>query len=82
MLPTDDRAIDVTALRKAVKEVAKQVGSEDQYDALEAQLLEQFGAKKIEEVKQVEAEPPVEEKSDSKKSKDDSKKSETKEAKQ
>lgn len=70
MLPTDDRAIDVAALRKAVKEVAKEVKGEEDYDGLEAKLLEQFGAKKIEAVKEVVAEPPAEESKDKKKSKE------------
>jgi F-type H+-transporting ATPase subunit alpha len=52
MLPTDDQAIDVAGLRKAVKEVAKSVKAEEDYDKTEADLLAKFGAKKVEAVKE------------------------------
>lgn len=56
MLPTTDQAIDIAGLRQAVKEVAPQATSEDQYDALEAQLLERFGAKQVQETGAIETE--------------------------
>lgn len=55
MLPTDDRQIDIAGLRKEVKEVAKHVKNEEEYDKAEAQLLEKFGAKKVKQ-----AEPETE----------------------
>lgn len=51
MMPTDDRLIDIAGLRKEVKEVAKKVKTEEDYDKFEAELLEKFGAKKVEEAK-------------------------------
>jgi F-type H+/Na+-transporting ATPase subunit alpha len=47
MLPTDDQHIDVAGLRQAVKDVAKHIKSEDDYDKVEADLLKKFGAKPI-----------------------------------
>jgi F-type H+-transporting ATPase subunit alpha len=44
MLPTDDQSIDIAGLRKAVKEVAASVKSEEDYDKTEADLLKKFGA--------------------------------------
>lgn len=55
MLPTDDRQIDIAGLRKEVKEVAKHVKNEEEYDKAEAKLLEKFGAKKVKQ-----AEPEAE----------------------
>lgn len=52
MLPTDDQAIDIPGLRVAVKDMAKKVKAEEDYDKAEADLLAQFGAKKIEVVEQ------------------------------
>ena len=56
MLPTDDQLIDIAGLRKEVKEVAKHVKSEEDYDKVEAELLKKFGAKKVEEAKPTESE--------------------------
>lgn len=47
MLSPDDRAIDVMALKKAVKELAPKATDDDSYDALEAQLLDTYGAKPL-----------------------------------
>lgn len=47
MIPTDDRQIDIKALRLAVKETAKTVKAEEDYDRVEAELLEKFGAQKV-----------------------------------
>ncbi len=44
MLSPDDRVIDVAALKKAVKELAPQVKSDDDYDRFEADLLDKYGA--------------------------------------
>lgn len=44
MLSPDDRVIDVAALKKAVKELASQVKSDDDYDRFEGELLEKYGA--------------------------------------
>ena len=55
MLPTDDQQIDIAGLRKEVKEVAKHVKAEEDYDKVEAELLKKFGAKKVEEPKAEEA---------------------------
>jgi len=65
MLPTDDQQIDIPALRQAVKDEAKNVKSEEDYDKVEAELLKKFGAKKVEaadESKAEKAEAPTEEK--------------------
>ncbi|HRF28166.1 MAG TPA: sodium-transporting two-sector ATPase [Candidatus Saccharibacteria bacterium] len=51
MLSPDDRPIDVAALRKAVKERAKDVSKEEDYDAIEAELFKAHSA-----------EPPAEKK--------------------
>lgn len=48
MLPKDDQAIDVAGLRQAVRDVAKDAKTEEDYDRIEAQLLKKFGAKKVE----------------------------------
>lgn len=55
MMPTDDQLIDVAGLREAVKDVAKHVKSEEDYDKAEAELLKKFGAKKVEDPKPEEA---------------------------
>ena len=47
MLPTDDRGIDVAGLRVAVKERSRDVKGEEDFDAIEAELLKQFGAKQL-----------------------------------
>ena len=57
MIPDDDRQIDIAGLRKEVKEVAKKAKGEEDYDKLEAGLLEKFGAKKVEETKPTEEAP-------------------------
>ncbi len=44
MLSPDDRPIDVAALRKAVKERAKDVSKEEDYDAIEAELFKAHSA--------------------------------------
>lgn len=62
MLPTDDQQIDVAGLRVAVKDEAKHVKSEEDYDKLEAELLKKFGAKKVEPAKDEKADAPAEEK--------------------
>ncbi|MBC7512226.1 sodium-transporting two-sector ATPase [Candidatus Saccharibacteria bacterium] len=49
MIPTDDQLIDVAGLREAVKDTAKRVKTEEEYDAVELELLKKFGAKKVEE---------------------------------
>lgn len=65
MLSPDDRGIDVAALKAAVKELASQVSSEEDYDRLEAELLEKYGAKPlpVKEEKSTEKEPEPEVKS-------------------
>lgn len=63
MKSDDDRAIDVLALKKAVKERAKTTESEDAYDALEQELFDQFAATPVVEAESEEtpAETPEEE---------------------
>jgi hypothetical protein len=62
MLPTDDQVIDVAGLRVAVKEEAKKVKAEEDYDKVEAELLKKFGAQKVEPAKEETPEKPAEEK--------------------
>ncbi len=47
MASTDDRPIDVSGLKQAVRDVAKTVTGEDQYDTIEASLLKQFAAEPL-----------------------------------
>ena len=47
MLSPDDRTIDVAALKQAVREVASEASSDEDYDRLEAMLLEKYGAKPL-----------------------------------
>lgn len=59
MKSPDDRAIDVANLKEAVKTRASEVKGDEDYDRIEAELLDQFGAKVLEPVieEKVEAEP-------------------------
>lgn len=47
MSSPDDRAIDIAGLRVAVKEMAKKVKAEEDFDALETQLLKKYGAEPL-----------------------------------
>ncbi len=49
MLPDDDRAIDVTGLKQAVRARASEAKTEEDYDRIEKELLEEFGAKLLQE---------------------------------
>ena len=44
MLSPDDRPIDVAALKNSVKERAKEVNSEEDYDRIEAELFKAHSA--------------------------------------
>lgn len=44
MLSPDDRSIDIVGLRKAVKDIAKHIKNESDYDKHEAELLKKFSA--------------------------------------
>lgn len=44
MLPDDDRAINVAGLKEAVKQRSAEAKTEEDYDRIERELLEQFGA--------------------------------------
>lgn len=48
MLSPDDRAIDVVALKASVQETAKTVSKEEEYDAVEADLLARHSAQPLE----------------------------------
>lgn len=47
MISEDDRSIDVAGLKKAVKERAKQVSKEEDFDAVEKELFDEFAAKPL-----------------------------------
>jgi len=47
MLSSDDRSIDIAGLRKAVKDVAKHIKKEEDFDKHEADLLKKFSAKSL-----------------------------------
>lgn len=49
MASTDDRSIDVVALKQSVKEKASIVKEESDYDSIEAELLKQFSAEPLPE---------------------------------
>ena len=49
MSATDDRDIDVAGLKVAVRERATEAKNEEDYDRIEKELFDQFGAKKLEE---------------------------------
>ncbi len=69
----DDRAIDVAKLKEAVRERAKDAKTEEDYDAIEAELFKQYSAEVVEEVNEKPADqaPATEEgKSDDKAKKD------------
>jgi F-type H+-transporting ATPase subunit alpha len=51
MASTDDRAIDVKGLKTAVREAAKKVNEESDFDPLEAELFKQFSAEPLAEKK-------------------------------
>ena len=51
MAATDDRAIDVKGLKAAVREAAKKVNEESDFDPLEAELFKQFSAEPLAEKK-------------------------------
>jgi F-type H+-transporting ATPase subunit alpha len=50
MSATDDRAIDVESLKKAVRTRAAEAKTEEDYDRIEKELFEEFGAKVLQEV--------------------------------
>ncbi|MBP9667273.1 sodium-transporting two-sector ATPase [Candidatus Saccharibacteria bacterium] len=76
MLSQDDRPIDVAALRTAVKQRAAEAQSEEDFDRIEAELLQAFGAEVVvEKPKPVEVPAEaVDEKNKNKKNKKDKKK--------
>jgi hypothetical protein len=55
MSSPDDRAIDVTQLKTAVKELGAQAKVDEDYDRLEVDLLKKFGAEVLVEKKPTEA---------------------------
>ncbi len=79
MASTDDRAIDVVGLKAAVRESAKLVKEEADYDSIEQELLKRFSAEPLKEVedgdkkdtdgKEAPADAKPEEKKDDKKDK-------------
>lgn len=89
MLSPDDRAIDVEGLKAAVRELAKTVTDEAQYDAIEADLLTRFGAQPLTTVESpessesnaIETSPDKNAASDSDKKDEDKKKDKKKEEK-
>lgn len=56
----DDRAIDIAALKKAVKEHGKEAKAEEDYDKLEQKFLTDFRAQPLEPVEQKEETPAPE----------------------
>lgn len=62
MKPEDDRAVDVPKLKEAVLAITETPADEAAYDALEAELLEKFGAQQL---APVEAAPSEEQPADS-----------------
>jgi F-type H+/Na+-transporting ATPase subunit alpha len=58
MSSTDDRPIDIVGLKTAVKEAAGNVKSEEDYDSIEAALLEKFSAKPLAAVAEEEKTAP------------------------
>jgi F-type H+/Na+-transporting ATPase subunit alpha len=72
MMSEDDRAIDVTGLKIAVKERAKSVEKEDDFDAIEKELFEQFATAPVQPDE--ETEQPAEEEAPTKDAKKKAKK--------
>ncbi len=70
MKSPDDRAIDVAGMKIAVKELAQQVQNDEDYDKLETELLERFGAKPLAPVEAVKSEDAVNEDANKKEKKD------------
>ncbi|MEO5691348.1 MAG: sodium-transporting two-sector ATPase [Candidatus Saccharimonadales bacterium] len=60
MASTDDRAIDVPGLKKAVKQVAVGLKDESEYDDKEAELFKQFSAEPLKETSDATAGKPEE----------------------
>lgn len=71
----DDRPIDVAALKKAVKDRAKEAKAEEDYDRIEAELFSQFAAAPLQPAEPAPEDTPApEETADKKKQKAEAKK--------
>ncbi len=73
MLPDDDRAINVTGLKEAVKTRGSEAVSEEDFDRIERELLEQFGAQVLVETPASEDTPDEPDKKADKKDKKEKK---------
>lgn len=67
MRSEDDRVIDVSKLKVAVKSLPQQPKDESDYDAIEEQMFGQFAAQVLTETKPAEESPAEEPKKEEKK---------------